>query len=354
MALNLVTLAVTGLYFANAVGHLYYGNKLRKKYPGQHNFKDTILLSTIWIVAGIFFPLYYSVDNAIIRNFQNLSTFFICIFTPFMLFLILYYQRRKTKKDPSVRERRTIENFVAEYDKKNADKEITYKTDITRKALHLFPAGMILILWIFGVYIWEGMWNQHVIWGISGEDYGRFLILSVGFGGIFVFAMLDYVRLSHIYKKSMYHLLPDNVSNLLGNAMKRSEFFEFTKPAALVLAFATIFFAPFPVFCAAMLIATIGDGAASIFGLGLGRIHFPKGSPKTVIGYVAGALASFSVCMASYMLFAPGLLMTKIVILSISGALTFFIIDLLTLDLSDNMLNPIISAIVMSILYVLL
>lgn len=354
MAINLVTIAVTGLYFANAVGQLFYGNKLRKKYPGQHNYHDTILSSIIWIVAGIFFPFYYPIDNINIRIFQNLSTFFVCIFTPFVLFLILYYQKRKTKKDPSVRERRTIEIFIAAYNKKNIDKEHTYKTDISRKALHLFPIFMILMLWIFAVYMWEGMWNQHIPWGISGENFGRFLILTVGFGGILVFTMMDYVRLSHIYNKNIFHLLPDIVSNLLGNAMKRSELYEFTKPAALVLAFATVFFAPFPVFCAAALIATIGDGAASIFGLGLGRIHFPKGSPKTIIGYVSGTLASFGVCMASFMIFAPGLLMTKIIIISLSGALVFFVIDLLNLDLDDNMLNPIFSAIVMSLLYILI
>ena len=354
MSINIITLAVTGLFIANGAGHFYYGNKLRKIFPDQHNFKDTILTIGLWIAAGIMFPFYYSVDNADIQWFQNVSTFFICAFTPFMLFLILYYQKRKTKREPSVRERRTIENFLLEYEKKNADKEITYKTDLTRKALHLFPAAMILLLWIFGVYIWEGMWNQQLIYGINGENYARFLILTVGFGGIFVFAMLDYVRLSHIFKKNMYHLLPDNVSNLLGNAMKRSEFYEFTKPATLILAFATIFFAPFPAFCAAMLIATIGDAAASVFGLGLGRIHFPKGSPKTIIGYVAGTLTSFGVCMISYLIFAPALLIPKAVVLSISGALAFLIIDLLNLDVSDNILNPIISALVMSLLYVLL
>jgi dolichol kinase len=152
----------------------------------------------------------------------------------------------------------------------------------------------------------------------------------------------------------MYHLLPDNVSDLLGKAIKRSELFGFTKPAALVLAFATVFFAPFPVFCAAALIATIGDAAASICGLGLGRVHFPKGSPKTIIGYVAGTVASFGVCLVSFLIFAPGLLPSKTVIISLSGALVFLVIDLLNLDLDDNMLNPIISAIVMSLLYFLI
>ena len=112
--------------------------------------------------------------------------------------------------------------------------------------------------------------------------------------GILIFAALDYVRLSPLlFKRSLFHLLPDNVLNLLGKAMKGEELYEFTKPATLILAFATIFFFPFPIFFAAALIATLGDGAASIMGKRFGKKNFPKNSPKTLIGYLSGFLASF-------------------------------------------------------------
>ena len=107
--------------------------------------------------------------------------------------------------------------------------------------------------------------------------FGRFLILTAGYSGILVFAALDYVRLSYIFEnRNLYHLLPDNVLNLLTKAMKRKELFEFLKPVSMVLALVPAFFLPFGIFCAIALIATIGDGAASLIGESFGKHHFPK------------------------------------------------------------------------------
>ena len=117
------------------------------------------------------FPFYYSVDNASIRNFQAISMFFICIFTPFMIFLILFYQYKFViKKKPDVKKKRCITEFFREFDEKNKEVEDleshTFKTDLHRKTLHLFPAAVIIILWIFSVNIWDGIWNadERALW----------------------------------------------------------------------------------------------------------------------------------------------------------------------------------------------
>ncbi|MBY8982829.1 MAG: hypothetical protein KGD57_07765, partial [Candidatus Lokiarchaeota archaeon] len=229
------------------------------------------------------------------------------------------------------------------------------KTDVYRKALHLWPAIIIIILWLFAVYIWEGIWNADLIWKIPGEQFGTFLIITSGYSGILIFAALDYVRLSYVFKKkNFFHLLPDKVSNILIKSLKRHEMFEFTKPAVLILAFTPIFFLPFGIFAAASLIGTIGDGAASIMGLKYGKYKFPKNSNKTIIGYIAGFIASFIISFLCILIFVFDISLTKMILIAISGALTFFVIDLSNVKIDDNILNPLFSGLVMGLLYFLI
>jgi dolichol kinase len=196
---------------------------------------------------------------------------------------------------------------------------------------------------------------MNVKWGITGEEFGRFLILTAGYSGILIFAALDYVRLSYVFEnRNLFYLIPDNVLILLTKSMKRKENFEFIRPTVLVLSFVPIFFFPFCIFASAILIATVGDGAASVFGLKFGKISFPKSSEKTVIGYIAGFLASFAIGLGFILMFGDSVHIIKIIVIAISGGITFFIIDLLNLKVDDNILNPIFCALAMESLYFLI
>jgi dolichol kinase len=359
MLYDVVSLPVVILFIGFGIGLFYYAIKLNKKYPEEHNFVNSVLTYMLWLTAGAIFPIYFSSYSPNIRFFQILSTIFICIFTPCLIFLILFYQYRFVlRKNPNIKERRNIKAFLKDFNEKgeNVDKKKTkLKTDVHRKVLHLFPAGVVIFLWIFAVYIWEGRWHANVIWGITGEEFGRFLILTVGYSGILVFGALDYIRLSFIFEKhNFFHFIPDNVLNILGKSMKRSENFEYIRPTVLVLSFTPIFFFPFCIFAAAILIATIGDGAASVFGLKFGKINFPQSSEKTIIGYISGFLVSSGIIIGILLLFAPGLYLYKILLITFSGGLTFFIIDVSNLKIDDNILNPIFCAIIMGSLYYLI
>ena len=249
-----------------------------------------------------------------------------------------------------------IDSFLKRFNKLDEDssaiKSQKFKTDIHRKALHLLPASIVIFLWIFSVYVWDGIWDADTVWGITGEEFGRFLILTAGYSGILVFGGLDYIRLSFIFNNhNVFHLIPDNVLDLLGKSMRRKENFEFIRPTVLVLSFVPIFFFPFCVFAAAILIATIGDGAASLFGLRFGKINFPKTSEKTIIGYLAGFLASFGIGFVIVGLFEPSLYFLKIIVIGISGGFTFLMVDLLNLPIDDNILNPFFSALIMGSFY---
>jgi len=353
MALNIIVLPVVLLFVANGFGYLIYAIKLKKKFPQEHNIINSIIIFFLWILAGLLYPFIYSTDNSRIQWFQTLSALFICICTPGIVFLILYYQHRVNKGNPEAKNTRNFEVFLKNYDQKISDEqESKFKTDINRKLLHLFPAAVIILLWVFAIYIWAQMWKADEIWGIEGENFGRFLIITAGFSGILVFAALDYVRLSYIFEKhSIFHLLPDNVSNLLEKALKRNELFEFTRPAAMVLAFVPIFFFPFGIFAAAALIATIGDGAASLVGIKFGKRHFPKSSEKTIMGYIAGFIASLGISVLCLWIFEDYLIMSKIILIALGGAITFFIIDFLNLKLDDDILNPLLCAFTMILLF---
>ncbi len=360
MGYDIVSLPVTILFVLSGSGLFYYAIRLNQKYPMEHNFINSILTYFLWVTAGIIYPFFFSAYNPNIKFFQMLSIFFICIFIPSLIFLILFYQYKfVAKKHPDIKEKRNIETFLKNFDKKNSPNSNAIsqrlRTDIQRKSLHLFTDGIVILLWIYAVYIWDEIWNANLVWGITGEEFGQFLILTAGYSGILVFGALDYIRLSFIFENhNLFHLIPDNVLNLLSKSMKRKENFDFIRPTVLVLSFAPIFFFPFCIFAASILIATIGDGAASVFGLRFGKIKFPKSSEKTIIGYIAGFLASFGISFLIITLFEPALQNIKILLISISGGFTFLIIDLLNLRIDDNILNPILCSLIMGILYYLL
>jgi dolichol kinase len=274
--------------------------------------------------------------------------------------LILLYQLKVVLKDkPELRENRTIEKFLEKYDQMNVNqinnKSYSLRTDFHRKIFHLLPGLVIIILRIFAVEVWDGLWNADLIYGITGYEYGMFLILTIGYAGVILFAGLDFVRLSYIFENSnVYHLLPDCLSNMLIKTLKRNENYEFTKNVVLVLSLVPLLFLPFGIFTAAALITSIGDGVASIMGVSFGRHHFPKTSSKTIIGYISGFLASFGVSVISLWLFEPYILPLKMIIIALSGALVFSIIDLLSLKIDDNILNPIFCGLVMTFLYIIL
>ena len=360
MVYNIITLPVSVFFIFLGCVQLLYAIILKKRYPKEHNFNNSIMIIVLLIVTGALYPFFYSKYSENIEWFQTLSTIFICIVTPFILFLILSYQYLFVSRGkPEIKEKRNLEAFIKEFNKIKGEIKVhsshNIYTDVYRKSWHLLPAGVIILLWIFAVYIWAGIWGGDQIWGITGEDFGRFLVLTVGLSGVLAFAGLDYLRLSYIFdERSLYHLLPDVVSNLLVKSLKENEIYEFTKSTALALAFVPIFLFPFGVFAASALIAVIGDAAASLFGLKYGKRNFPKKSGKTIVGYIAGFLASFGISILTIGVFESHLEMVKILILSFGGAFMFLIIDIWSPRIDDNILNPICCAIAIGVLYYLL
>ena len=348
MQYNIFTIPVVLLFIGNGFGQLFYALNLKKKFPKEHNLTNSVVIFFLWLTAGFLYPLFYTTFSLNILLLQIISMLVICVFTPGILVLILLYQFIIIKKFPALKDQRN-NNYLSEMNihsdsNTNNLKVKRFKTDVYRKLLHLFPIIIIFLLWIYAVYIWDAIWKADEVWGFDGIQYAKTLIITFGYAGIFVFAVLDYVRLSYIFPKhNLFYLLPNNVLNLLKKSLKRKEYFEFTKPASLVLAFVPLFLLfQFSIFASAALIATLGDAAASIFGLKFGKLKFPKKSDKTIMGYVMGFIVSFVLTCLTLLIFEPDLLFLKIVIIALGGALMFFLIDIL---------NPILCAIVIGCLF---
>ena len=359
MVFNLFTFLIMVLFIGNGIGQLYYAVNLKKRFPENHNLINSIIVFVLWIFAGMVYPFFYSRNTEYVRWFQSLSMQIICVYATLLIFSILLYQYTIIKDNKDIKEQRNIEIFKQKmqdlYNEKSNRKNYPLITDIHRKSFHLIPVIVIIGLWFFAIHIWDNMWNADLFWGISGEEYAVFLILTVGYAGIIIFAALDFVRLSYIFEsKNIYHLMPKTVSNVLVKTLKPNEIYEFTKPVALVLSFVPIFFFPISVFSASALISTLGDGAASIFGIRFGKKNFPKGSKKTLIGYFSGFIVSLISSFIVFIIFEPFMKIIKICILSIIGAITYLVIDVSNPKIDDNILNPILCAVGMYFFYIIL
>ncbi|MHA1731420.1 MAG: phosphatidate cytidylyltransferase [Promethearchaeota archaeon] len=350
-----VTLPVSVFFVLNGFLQLRYATVLRKKFP-DHNFNNSVATFLLWVFAALAYPFIYLEASPRVRWFQALSNYIICGLTPLLIFLIVYYQHRVLKRAPELRAERTIDRFLDKLGTEGDEgQKYSIRTDLKRKMLHFVPAFLIVALWVFANQVWASWWHADDYWGVSGKDFAYFLILTVGYSGIFVFAALDYVRLSYVMNDrwNVYHLLPNNVLDLLCKAMKRKELREFIKTVPLILAMIPSLFLPFGIFASVALAATIADGAASIFGKAFGKRTFPKNSPKTVAGYVAGGLTDFWLTVLLCTTF-ENFLPYQTLLLALTSATAFVFVDMVTprpINLDDNILNPLLCGLVMGLVY---
>ncbi len=324
----------------------------------NHNLLNSLLIVVLWINGGIMYPYFY-VENdpsSNIRFFQGISTLTICGFMPFIILIILLYQLFKLKKEPEIKKRRKtmieIKVFKELAKNDNISKDAKLRINIYRKILHVIPVVIILFCWVFSIKIWQDVLNQNEAWGISGEMFGRFLILTIGYSALLLFAILDYIRLSFIFKPrgEISWLIPDPVLNFLDKSIKSNEKIEFLSPTALILSFIPIFFLPFEIFASTVLIATISDGLASLIGIKFEKnVMYQK---KSKIGHVAGFSSAFVIALLMIKIFNPLIECINLFIVSLIGALIFLLIDIADMKIDDNILNPLFCGLFMWIAYI--
>lgn len=332
MPFNLLTFLVTILFFTIGFIQLIYSFKLKKLFPKKHNLVTSIATFCLYITAGIIYPIIYPSNDLII---QSLSTIIIVFVTPLIIMSVLFFEFFKTNNNKDLRSERDFSNFLRVFFI-NHERMSVVNWDFKRKLLHFIP-GIIIIL--FSVYNLSNL----------------ALLLTIGYSGVLFFASLDLVRFSFVFTgKNLYYLLPKKVSSILSKFMKERELYEPLKAVPLILGMIPSLFFPLSIFISIALISTFSDGFASIIGHAFGRINFPKWSSKTLAGYAGGIFSAFIIVFFSCIIISPSWPITNIIVLSLAGTVTFFVIDLANSRIDDNILNPLITGIVLGVTYLII
>jgi dolichol kinase len=138
-------------------------------------------------------------------------------------------------------------------------------------------------------------------------------------------------------------------------AMRPREAYTFIASTPLVLAFVPFLFAPFPILGSVALIATGADAAACLIGKKYGTHPLKKNSKKTIEGFLAGGFCTFLIVVFITLIFNSLMPVNfdKILIMAIISTVLFLAVDFFTVNISDNILNPILTGISMWLIYVI-
>lgn len=323
--------------------------------PGKtsRDFTNELINAAMWFVGAVVYPFSYSpAINPDVENYFYLFSDVAMVGIFLVIIIIVGRQKLLMSKDPDFITRKDFEAFAEKF-----TTEYSLRQDIDRKAFQVIIPIFVLAMYVLGL----AMVSFLAIDFVSGHDLGIFFIINCGFGGLFLFAAADVVRLSYFFKDkgfSIFHLLPTTVFNILTKRMHKRELYTFIPTVLILQSFIPFLPAPFSVFATVTLIASLSDAMASIFGKASsqrypGRFIFPSSrykhyKSKTIPGYVAGFLASLAITWSMLIAFpVAGASTASIIIAPILAACTFIMLDILSLPVNDNFLNPVLCGLVM-------
>ncbi|MDX1797925.1 MAG: hypothetical protein R3255_04695 [Candidatus Lokiarchaeia archaeon] len=310
-------------------------------------FTNEILIALLFLIAGILFPFMYQSHSPSLSqsslNFLWATTSIFFIIEMVVWSFILIYNAIISKKNPEIMAERDYEKFCEEFNKNWVD---DIKSELGRKFLHLFTFLVIFIFWTLGTIL--NALGILADWGLDNYSFSYWLIITIGYGFVFMFQVADLTRLNR------YYMLP-NWARKWYSDMKQSELHTFIASTPLVLSFSPFIFAPFPIFIAVALITTGSDGVACIIGKKFGKHHLRSNPKKTVEGLVAGGLSTFIIVFLILIIYNPWMPVTieRIIFMSFAATIVFMLIDAYIKNISDNILNPLLTGFAMWIIYLL-
>ena len=233
------------------------------------------------------------------------------------------------------------EALLGTYTKKS---EFTPKKELQRKATHLIVLLLIAVYFGLGGVVYDfidfliySVDQMNVnIWGISGLYFPRenstlAMALLGMIGAFFLILIPETFRL----------FSPDNyMLRKAPKLMRKNEEFAPAAPVCLITA-SMIPFVTIPnlnIAFSGVTMAVIGDALASIFGRKYGKYKISFFPSKSYEGLVAGVLFSF-LSGLTLLIFEFDLI--HALLLALIGSLILGFVDLLDIQISDNILNPI-------------
>jgi dolichol kinase len=325
---------------------LVYTLKNRKTKIENHLFINEILIALLFLMAGILYPFIYRFNSPTLSH-GLLNVLWLISSTLFIIELgfwviLLFYNGSVAKKNPEIMEQRDYEKYCEEFNKNWKD---DLKSELGRKFLHLFTCFIIFFFWTLGLILDDlGVLTPL---GLDNYSFSYWLIVTIGFGFVIMFQIGDLTRLNKFY------MLP-KWSKKLYLAMRKEEQCTFIASTPLVLSFIPFLFVPFPIFGAVALITTVADAVACVIGKRYGKHNLRTNSEKTIEGLIAGGVSTFLIVLIVSFIYNPWMpiSITKMIIMASIATSFFLIIDAFVKDVSDNILNPILTGFGMWIIFI--
>jgi dolichol kinase len=326
----LVLLGTSGLLYVIA----YWGFKKRNMYSGFSTVSSAILIT--------FFAIYELQQNLFPWPYGPF--FFIIVVIVIMIHLLVWAIKKKklthsgSSTDPSY---------------ENANHNFSLKQEYLRKSFHL--AGILLPIGYFWVFPWINNLILKIITTIRGQVlyellWGEFsnypytmndpmasgeLIYFVLWCALMFMLVFDFIRIFSKSEYTMFH-------RLLKTVLREKEYFSVGPQVLLVLGavfsffLATLGLFSYEIAVSATFSACIADGLVAVLGRTFGKHKVSVfGEVKSIEGFIIGFLSAY---LCSMIIIGP--------VYAVFAAIIFVLIDIFTIPIADNLLNPILLSLV--------
>ena len=327
---------------------LFYTLKNVKQKKKEENFINEIAISTLFLFAGVSFPFLYQFHSPELEQ-ETINLLWFWSSVIFLLEMIIWaviltYNSKISKRSSELMKERDYN----EYKKKVTTKWVDdLKGELGRKILHIFTGSVIFIFWTIGIIL-NALGFLRIV-KLDVYSFAYWWIITIGFAFVIMFQIADLARLNRAY------MLP-NWARKWYLSMRPKELDTFIASTPLVLSFVPFIFAPFPIFAAVALITTVADGLACIIGKKYGAHNLRKNSKKTVEGFIAGSGSTFIIVVIIMIIYNSWIEVSffEIFVMALVATIMFMVVDVYIEQISDNIMNPILTGLALWIVYLLM
>ncbi|MHA1680491.1 MAG: phosphatidate cytidylyltransferase [Promethearchaeota archaeon] len=357
--LTISSIPIVVLFCIYGAFHLRHALQIREtedqgvlKFINESTFFNELLTSCLFFASGTLWPFIYSLTGATRQGVDflyNLSTVLLLLISSLWYLQALYNYFRCKKNEKMMKERKDEERKMCDY--YYNEFELTIGVDMKRKALHLLPGLVVIVIQIMSFWVQpSGIYST---FQVDRESFAIFGEVLIAFAFVFMLGFADLLRLNY------FHQLPNWAKKWFFSSITKVEVKSFISSCPLVLTLTPFLFVPFPIFISVAFVSSLSDAAANLIGRKFGKHKFPRGSKKSVEGYVAGTVSAFLMVIMFFSFAPPHIFnytpipMYGVFLIALVASGIFFVIDLLSKDISDNILNPLLTGAGMTLIFLL-
>ncbi len=298
---------------------------IRKRKELEYIWNE-LIMSGCYIVVSFFLPLMIVLPGWTVPI--QLLLVGILLLIPFIEYLRIRNWTQNAEFEKI--EARDYEQFILRF-----PEEYSTARDIRRKLYHALIPIIIILCYSIGL-------SFAGTYGLTGDQFGRFLIFNIGFALVNLFTLGDLFRLYN------FKFLPGWAVHLFTSAMKKKELNSYSSPPGTIVAIAIFFVLPFPIFASIAMLIGVSDSLASLVGKNFGKRYLRVDSDKKLEGTIAGAGSGIILTLILCFVFAPAWAWYVNILLALTAGGVFAFFDYLDLSaVNDNYSVPLVSGILM-------